>query len=279
MSWDSLDAPSLVAILGHARDAVLVASGWHGPMVAANPAASALLGLDAELLTGQNLTTFLDDSDPRWAVLVDQATATGTAHGPGRVVVGEGRTAEVTATLARIEADLVCLVFVDTAPDAEIVRLLRAQASVDELTGLYNRRGFTQVAVEELRRPYCRPEDYELLYLDVDFFKMINDSYGHTAGDAVLIAVAEVLRAQARPSDVVARYGGDEFVVLHRLTTDHCPDLAARLHAALAEITVGDHLSVSASIGRHRASRGETIRDLVAKADADMYEAKRRRVR
>jgi diguanylate cyclase (GGDEF)-like protein len=87
-------------------------------------------------------------------------------------------------------------------------------ALADELTGLYNRRGFQTVAAEELHRAVRRHLPMALLYFDIDDFTRINERFGHAEGDLALRTVAQVLRAVLRASDVVARFGGDEFLAL-----------------------------------------------------------------
>jgi diguanylate cyclase (GGDEF)-like protein len=125
---------------------------------------------------------------------------------------------------------------------------LAYQADHDVLTGLANRRAFDDRLHDQ------RPEDVELsvIYLDLDRFKPINDTYGHSAGDAVLMAVADRLRRGVRCRDLVARLGGDEFAVL-RVGLDPAGqrELADRLVAAIGEpIEVeGQHLTVGGSVG------------------------------
>lgn len=91
---------------------------------------------------------------------------------------------------------------------------LRRQNIQDPLTGLYNRRAFQQRLTEETLRAQRHGTRLSLLMMDVDFFKLYNDHYGHPAGDEVLRRVAQVLRESCRASDVLVRYGGEEFVVL-----------------------------------------------------------------
>ena len=114
-------------------------------------------------------------------------------------------------------------------------------------------------------------------YVDLDRFKEVNDSYGHGAGDEVLLASAHRLSASVRPQDTVARLGGDEFAVCApRITTEGLASLASRITDALAQPLVihGRSLQVGASVGSHLAVSGGTVQDAVRLADRAMYEVK-----
>ena len=157
---------------------------------------------------------------------------------------------------------------------------LTHQALHDTLTGLPNRALLVDRLTQAIARSQRTGTDTAVLFLDLDRFKWVNDSLGHTAGDDLLIAVAERLRPQLRPEDTIARFGGDEFVVLCeglRFGGD-AVHTADRLAAALAlPFRLGDQpISVTASIGIALASTtpdgsaGEILRD----ADSAMYRAK-----
>jgi diguanylate cyclase (GGDEF)-like protein/PAS domain S-box-containing protein len=156
---------------------------------------------------------------------------------------------------------------------------LRGQALHDPLTGLPNRR----LIDAELQRALARTERgagcVGLVLCDVDYFKSVNDSYGHPAGDDLLIAVTQRLRGLVRPSDTVGRLGGDEFVVL--CEDLHVPEemvpLTRRLQAALRGVyRVGDHdVPVTVTVGASCASSSSTPTELLGEADTALYEAKR----
>jgi diguanylate cyclase (GGDEF)-like protein len=155
---------------------------------------------------------------------------------------------------------------------------LEHRASHDDLTGLANRRLFTDTVQRSLD---TRPNGgTQVLFLDLDRFKTVNDSLGHTAGDTLLTITANRLRAASQPGDVIARLGGDEFaVLLDERTPRTLDDACARLTRALA-VPVPLHgldLHVTASIGAAQAHPGEALEHLVHRADIDMYENKARR--
>lgn len=158
---------------------------------------------------------------------------------------------------------------------------MRLQSLTDELTGLYNRRGFWLLSDQEYRLACRRKLHCALLLLDLDGLKQLNDSHGHEAGDQALIATAEALRVSTRNSDIIGRIGGDEFLVF----AVDCEDVAAlheRLLSAIRESSEHAALrgSLSASIGvvDFVADAVVPFDQLIAEADARMYESKRARV-
>ena len=157
---------------------------------------------------------------------------------------------------------------------------LRTRALQDPLTGLANRVLFNDRLEQALRRARRRRTRPAVLFLDLDTFKSVNDTLGHTAGDEVLLEVARRLRTVLRPEDTAARLGGDEFGVLVEDTTDasEAVGVAERIHHALAgPFAVGGRdLAISASIGIVRSeSRDDDHVSLLRNADIAMYEAKR----
>lgn len=151
--------------------------------------------------------------------------------------------------------------------------VLERETNVDPLTGAANRRGLASLVGS---RP-LEPGSYGLLYLDLDRFKLVNDRYGHAAGDAVLVEVTHRITHEVRGTDVVCRLGGDEFAVVCRgITAEALRGLAQRLVATVSRpIPVGtDEVSVGASIGITLARTGDDLDSLLARADRAMYEAK-----
>ena len=124
----------------------------------------------------------------------------------------------------------------------------------------------------EPQHPVC------VALIDLDEFKRINDTYSHAAGDDVLRSVAQAIKAAVRESDLPARYGGDEFVILFRRTTiDMARQVCGRIQAAVAELRWerwSPALQVSASIGVSQAQAGDTGASLIQRSDVAMFGAK-----
>jgi diguanylate cyclase (GGDEF)-like protein len=153
---------------------------------------------------------------------------------------------------------------------------LRHQAFHDSLTGLANRVLFAERVHEALRVARAGEQRPVVLFIDLDDFKTINDSLGHSAGDQLLISVAERVRASLRADDLVARLGGDEFAVLLERSDHHdAEEVAGRLVAALRApfVLEGREMRVHASIGIAYADEGNA-EELLRKADVAMYSAK-----
>ena len=159
---------------------------------------------------------------------------------------------------------------------------LSHQATHDPLTGLANRILFASRLTDALTPPaHDGPASHVgLLYIDLDDFKPVNDTYGHDAGDEVLVTVAHRLRAEVRKDDTVARLGGDEFAVCAPgLTGLALTALARRIRAALARPhqVHGQRTHVGGSIGVHLASSGDTVAAALRQADQAMYLVKHQR--
>jgi len=160
-------------------------------------------------------------------------------------------------------------------------RELREQANTDALTGLPNRRFFSQLANKELSLMRRQKEHFAVLMMDIDHFKAVNDTHGHPAGDHVLQEVARVLAATVREEDTVARIGGEEFVVGSPYTNRLAAIvLAERLRAAVEALDIefeGRAIPVTISIGiALRPQNGEALDELLAAADERLYVAKQR---
>ena len=152
---------------------------------------------------------------------------------------------------------------------------LRRLALHDQLTGLYNRHFLIDVAAKHISQAYRHKQALSVLMIDIDHFKAVNDEHGHSVGDAVLREVAAIFKQKSRSEDIVARFGGEEFVIL----LDNC-DLvngaqkAELLRASLTESPI-EGLSISASFGLAQlADNDETFSAFLHRADEAVYKAK-----
>jgi diguanylate cyclase (GGDEF)-like protein len=160
----------------------------------------------------------------------------------------------------------------------ERVEQLDLLAHQDTLINLPNRRGF----LRELERLIDRAQRYDanaaMLYVDLDGLKMINDTFGHKAGDEALIQVANLLSSGVRRSDVVARIGGDEFgILLENANDESAHETASRLADLIADCDFthdGDVLPLSVAVGVSMIDKSDTPDAVMARADHEMYRRK-----
>jgi diguanylate cyclase (GGDEF)-like protein len=207
-------------------------------------------------------------------VVVVPLVADGDALGIALAEWGRGPRAQIPAvtveTLAQ-SASQAAIALRNAALLSEVEHL----ATRDGLTGLSNRRLFEETLQREVARSHRRKAPLALVVLDVDHFKDVNDTVGHQAGDEVLREVAQAMVGHTKASDLPARYGGDEFVVLlPDCTAADALVVAERLRAAVAHEVSAVPVTVSAGVGAMPDNAGDGER-LVAAADAALYAAKR----
>lgn len=247
---------------------------------------------DGSFLVGQRIGDVLVAEKAGWFLdQIAQALASGKLHvveyglagsdvkglaseGPQQTIWFEGR---VQALAFRIEGEeAVVWVASNITARHELELQLRRQSETDALTGLCNRRHFEQVAVTERERAQRYGHPVSLLIFDVDHFKSINDSCGHETGDRVLQQVALAVKGCTRDSDLLTRWGGDEFTVLMpHAGIEHAAEAAEKIRAAVAQELFVDGLQVSVSIGVAQWQVGSDSIDLaLAKADEALYRGK-----
>jgi diguanylate cyclase (GGDEF)-like protein len=172
---------------------------------------------------------------------------------------------------------LMLLTLVLTRPLLRAFRWTEQQASearIDALTGLSNRRAVEEILASEISRAQRFAHDLAVVLLDLDRFKEINDSFGHGAGDVMLREVSRLLTSLARQGDTVARWGGEEFVVvLPETDLAGAQRFAERLRRTIEAHAVGE-MRTSASCGVATRLPEDTVEDLIGAADQALYQAK-----
>lgn len=169
------------------------------------------------------------------------------------------------------------------------VQLLQERLVTDELTQILNRRGlmeYLEAIANEVRYQFKHPDKrrsvvikaLSIIFLDIDFFKKINDTHGHDAGDDVLRQTAELIQGEVRQLDIVGRYGGEEIVVgLVGASGEHSTRIAENLRRVIEEhdfIVQDSTVKVTASLGVAELHGEDTIAAVLKRADEALYEAK-----
>jgi diguanylate cyclase (GGDEF)-like protein/PAS domain S-box-containing protein len=273
------------SLVRNASDVILIVEP-EGRIRFVSPSVERVFGLRAEDILGRDSLGFVEPEDVERvrAFLVEVGTAPGmTRTIECRVRHGDGRwrQAEATATNLVNDASVQGLVvnLRDITERKEAEEQLAYQAFHDTLTGLANRALFMDRLQVALARSARRVEQTAVLFLDVDRFKVVNDSLGHEAGDRLLVAVAQRLAVSLREGDTAARLGGDEFTVLLEDLRDvgEAIRVAERIAAELSRPFAVDgrdvFVSVSIGITISRPGHHEHL-DLLREADIAMYQAK-----
>jgi diguanylate cyclase (GGDEF)-like protein len=262
--------PALLFLTGSRVGAVVVLG--ERPLVMGRDPACDVMAPD-EAVSGRHARVLLEG--PGTVVLEDLGSTNGTA------VNGERVTRRVLADGDRISLGRTILKFaLQSRLEGDCQQRVYELSTRDGLTNLHNRRSFDERLQVELAFARRHGSLLGLLMLDLDHFKRLNDTHGHIAGDRALMEVARAIGAQVRGEDMVARYGGEEIVVLIRdVPREGVAALAERLRASVEALRVrheGKELTVTVSIGAVaiRPVRTTTGEELIAAADRRLYEAK-----
>ena len=264
------------AVVEAATDAIMLVND-AGDLIAWNQAALALFGLSE---AGAGTANLLDLVGPIGVRPSSPEELSGHTDLRGRTV--EQRSFPVEVTISgwhRDQARLWSAIVRDVTWQREIEAQLVHQAFHDPLTNLANRALFADRVEHAITRSNAQPGCIAVLFLDLDDFKRINDSFGHEVGDELLLAVSTRLLACLRPNDTAARLGGDEFGILIEQSADAVVAFStaqAILESLSAEINIsGRSLAMSCSLGiAFTSERSTTYSDLLRDADLAMYAAK-----
>ncbi|MCQ2092092.1 MAG: GGDEF domain-containing protein [Fibrobacter sp.] len=159
------------------------------------------------------------------------------------------------------------------------IRCIEESSKVDALTGLHNRRWLEEMYAREMSRSNAGNFRLSAFMLDIDHFKHVNDTYGHLAGDQVLMSVAQSIVKSLRPSDMPVRYGGEEFTVfLPGTSTDNAKVIAERMRKNVERMQIvlpsGETIQVTVSIGFTERVDNDSVRSIIERADQALYHAK-----
>ena len=276
------------SIYSHSHDAVMIFEPGDGRLVDSNPRAAEFLGVEPDQLKGARLFEFHDEHESCLRALIDDVMD--SQQGKSLRInyrAGDGRTIPAEVSASRIDLDtgslLLCIARdVSEREDAE--QRIQHLAYHDTLTNLPNRTLLTDRVNRALARARRTGQIGALLFLDLDKFKRINDSLGHSVGDELLKELAKRLRKTLREADTVARLGGDEFVVLleglgrqQDSAVEKASEIAEKLRGLFSDEyhLDGHELYVTASIGIVTFPQdGDSVDTLLRHADTAMYHAK-----
>lgn len=274
------------AIYRYSIDGVLLTTP-DGHILAANPSACAILGLTERAIVAGGRDTLIVDSDNRLAAALAERAATGRVRGEITMWRGDGSTfpAHTSSTIFTTpDRKVRSVVFFrdvsDQAVDRQMamakVAELEEAADHDHLTGLWNRRGFGIAAEQAFATADRQGTVVQVVFVDVDGLKAINDAHGHVAGDEAIRAVAAAIDHAIREGDAACRFGGDEFVFLLLGTpSQEVPAIITRIHDELAaDPNAPASIGFSTGVIERTSGQVTSLDELIDAADRDMYRQK-----
>ena len=240
-----------------------------------NREAAALMGAPAEAITGKSCFEFFSCTTKSCPVTDLGEEVDRTERILRRA---DGTQIPVLKTVRRFQADSgkkLIENFMDITDRKKMEEELYCLSIADPLTNAYNRRYFMQVLAQEIERTRRTGLPFSIIMVDLDHFKSINDRFGHAAGDLVLKSLVDMIKQRIRKADCLARWGGEEFVILLTNTpVDKAACLAEELRVQLSSMDVPGVGSVTASFGVAGYCPSDTVDTLIMRADNMLYEAK-----
>jgi diguanylate cyclase (GGDEF)-like protein/PAS domain S-box-containing protein len=280
----TIDAADYEAIFRHNLDGVLLTTP-DGHILAANPAACSMLGLsEREIVDGGREAVVVSD-DPRLAQALAERAAAGRARAEFAMRRGDGSTftADVSSAIFTTPDGQVRAVVIFRDVSDQVASREQAHARVaeleqaadrDPLTGLWNRRGFSVASEQALATADRQGVVAQLVFVDVDGLKAINDTRGHAVGDDAIRAVAAAIDRTVREGDVACRFGGDEFVILLLDTPTHeVASISERISKELADDPLTPPgITFSTGVVERRPGADADLTEQIDAADRDMYQ-------
>lgn len=274
----------LESIATAAQDAVIMMDSM-GDVTYWNPAAEKMFGYAPDEILGMNLhgllvpARYLDAHHAAFPKFVQ------TGAGPLIGAVSEVEALRKSGAEFPVEISIAAVSISNSWHAVAIVRditirkqaeeQLKLLASTDVLTGICNRRRFNEVLQVEIARAKRFGTPFTLIIFDIDHFKRINDTYGHPAGDQVLLKLSLVVAKNIRSTDLFARWGGEEFVILATNCETHCPhSLAEKLRKLVEAYPFAEVGKVTCSFGATDFQAGDNEESLIRRADHNLYQAK-----
>lgn len=260
-----------------------------GVLLSINPAACRALGYDCDELVGHNLRDFVVSSRREYfPIFLERINRRSTDQGilllearDGRELTFQYHNIKITRN---VDKPYVLGHAYDITEITELQEKLKQLTVTDELTGLNNRRGFLALAHDRIALAARSGESLKLIFGDIDGLKKINDTFGHAAGSDAICDAAEILKDSFRQTDVICRWGGDEYIVLLSQSVETTSDveidrIRQKIDAFNARTIRPYKLSMSLGGVPIDLKSGLSLDDIIAKADASMYEHKRTKTR
>jgi diguanylate cyclase (GGDEF)-like protein/PAS domain S-box-containing protein len=275
----------------HSISDAVITTDQKARVLYANPSALRMLGMTAASVNGKSVADIMIIADELTGKKIEHPVRQCLKSGSGTGLFDylilrrpDGMTFDIAASVARIKQDRrgligAVMVFHDASHARKLNRQLSYQATHDELTGLFNRREFDRQLEIGLHLVRIKSAEHVLFYMDMDQFKIVNDTCGHYAGDELLKQVATLIKDKLRDSDVLSRLGGDEFgALLTHCGIDHAMTVAKSIVDSMASYRFGwqdKSFSVGLSIGVVPINPGSVDIDAVLEmGDAACYKAK-----
>lgn len=271
----------LHTILQHAGDAIVI-TDEGGSIIYWNPSAERMFGYKSQEAIGMELQKLLALNDSFLSKLKDLINKSGQSSQISKFEFEtkrrDGSSIEVELSLSTVIINgkwHAIAIFRDITERKKNERLLFLQAITDPLTGIYNRRYIIQMIENEVLRFKRTGKPFSLIIFDLDHFKKINDTFGHAAGDMTLKKVADVIKKRIRKTDILGRWGGEEFIILLPETPiENATSLANELKDKLEGVSFPKIGRITASFGVTSSRPEDDVDSIISRADELLYKGK-----